>query len=113
MHPLCHRKVQGSAIGIFQRVQKIEDYTFENGNRKGCQTQNRFLMKSIFLIYEIVYLFASVIFELLFIGVILGILVSLPMIVTFLVVNNGHHIMDPLLALVFLGAMIALMFGKW
>jgi hypothetical protein len=70
-------------------------------------------MKSIFLIYEIVYLFASVIFELLFIGVIFGILVSMPMIVTFLVVNNGHHIMDPLVALVFLGAMIALMFGKW
>ena len=70
-------------------------------------------MKSIFLIYEIVYLFASVIFELLFIGVILGICVSIPMIVTFLVVNNGHHIMDPLVALLFLGAMIALMFGKW
>jgi len=70
-------------------------------------------MKSIFLIYEIVYLFASVIFELLFIGVILGILVSIPMIVTFLVVNNGHHIMDPLVALLFLAAMIALMFGKW
>jgi hypothetical protein len=70
-------------------------------------------MKSIFLIYEIVYLFASVTFELLFIGVILGICVSIPMIVTFLVVNNGHHIMDPLVALLFLGAMIALMFGKW
>jgi hypothetical protein len=49
-----------------------------------------------------------VFFELLIAGCFLSICIAIPMFMSYAVVNNGHHIFDPLVALVFSAGFVAL-----
>jgi hypothetical protein len=65
-------------------------------------------MKILSLLYDAVYLLFIGFFELLFAGIILVVCISIPIVLSYAVVNNGHHIFDPVVALVFAAGLVVL-----
>jgi hypothetical protein len=65
-------------------------------------------MKTIAALCEVVYTLFIVFFELLIAGCFLSICIAIPMVVSYAVVNNGHHIFNPVVALVFAAGFVAL-----
>ncbi len=65
-------------------------------------------MKTINILYEIIYTLLIVFSELLISAIFLSISIAIPMILAYAVVNNGHHIFDPTVALVFAAGLVVL-----
>jgi hypothetical protein len=65
-------------------------------------------MKTIIIFCELVYTLLIIFFELLLIGCFLSICIAIPMLLSYAVVNNGHHIFDPIVALVFGAGLVAI-----
>jgi hypothetical protein len=65
-------------------------------------------MKILSVLYDIVYTTFMGFFELLFAGILLAVCISIPIVLSYAVVNNGHHIFDPVVALVFAVGLVVL-----
>ena len=65
-------------------------------------------MKILSIIYDIVYNMFVGFFELLSAAIVICIVISIPIILSYAVVNNGHHIFDPVVALVFGAGLVAI-----
>jgi hypothetical protein len=70
-------------------------------------------MKILSVLYDIVCTTFMGFFELLFAGIILVICILIPIVLSYAVVNNGNHIMDPSVALVIGAGLITIISKEW
>jgi hypothetical protein len=70
-------------------------------------------MAAITIIIDAIYTIWMVFFELLLAGIFICFCLVVPLLLSYALVNNGHHIMDPSVALVIGAGLITIISKEW